>query len=58
MEKAKDTVTFNYPIPKDVHTELKSLSKKMGLPIKDIVINSLIMYTNTVKGYMEGQNDR
>lgn len=40
----KDEVYFNYPIPRTVHRQVQQLKLDTGMPVKDIVINSLIMY--------------
>ena len=40
----KDEVYFNYPIPRTIHRQVQQLKLDTGMPVKDIVINSLIMY--------------
>lgn len=40
----KDEVYFNYPIPRTVHRQVQQLKLDTGMSVKDIVVNSLIMY--------------
>ena len=40
----KDEVYFNYPIPRTIHRQVQQLKLDTGMPVKDSVINSLIMY--------------
>lgn len=40
----KDEIYFNYPIPRTIHRQVQQLKLDTGMPVKDIVINSLIMY--------------
>lgn len=40
----KDEVYFNYPIPRTVHRQVQHLKLDTGMSVKDIVVNSLIMY--------------
>lgn len=40
----KDEIYFNYPIPRTIHRQIQQLKLDTGMPVKDIVINSLIMY--------------
>lgn len=44
-----DEINFNYPIPRSLHKNVKRVSLEHGIPVKDIVINSLIMYINSMK---------
>ncbi len=42
----KDEVNFNYPIPRALHNKVKILNINTGIPVKSIVINALVMYTD------------
>ena len=44
INKDKDCIFFNYPIPKTIHRRVRELSAITGLKVKDIVINALVMY--------------
>lgn len=57
-KKAKpDEVYFNYPIPKSIHKQVRQLNLDTGMPVKDIVINALIMYLSNVNKKEEMGDD-
>lgn len=39
-----DKINFNYPIPKDLHRRIRTLSLYTGEKVKDIVITALERY--------------
>lgn len=47
-QKANENeINFNYPIPRDLHMDVKMLSLKTRISVKDIVICALREYVNT-----------
>lgn len=40
----KDEIYFNYPIPKEIHRQVKQLQLDTGMSVKNIVISALKMY--------------
>lgn len=53
----EDEVNFNYPIPKSIHRQVRQLNLDTGMPVKDIVINALIMYLSNVNKKEEMGDD-
>lgn len=49
-------VYFNYPIPKDVHRQVKQLSLDTNMKVKDIVVNALLMYVSSYYGQFKDEN--
>lgn len=50
---ATDHINFNYPIPRSVHYKAKTLSLRAGMPMKDIVVNALIMYIDNMTKFLD-----
>lgn len=62
----KDEVSFNYPIPKTLHHEVKKVAVELNIAVKDVMINALIEYVKQIKKelypcpiqeYMEEEDD-
>lgn len=53
----EDEVNFNYPIPRSIHRQVRQLNLDTGMPVKDIVINALIMYLSNVNKKEEMGDD-
>ena len=53
----EDEVNFNYPIPRSIHQQVRQLNLDTGMPVKDIVINALIMYLSNVNKKEEMGDD-
>ena len=45
----KNEIHFNYPIPGDLHREIKRLSFELNMPVKTMVVNALVDYVAKMK---------
>lgn len=48
-------VNFNYPIPRTLHKKVRELNLRMGISVKDIVINALILYIDKMNKLLDDE---
>ena len=53
MKAGPDMINFNYPIPRTLHKKVRELNLRMGMPVKDIVINALMMYIDSMNRLLD-----
>ena len=50
-----DKINFNYPIPRSLHYKIRELGLRSGMSVKDIVINSLVMYVKEMNKILDDE---